>query len=401
MSRELKIDPEFRDLISRLQAEEYAGLKKSLINEGCRDKIITWQDIVIDGHNRFEICNSLDIPYETTEMDFNDRDEAMKWMIDNQFSRRNLTDEQKAYLIGKQYLQEVKSVGAPKGHAGVNQHTIANVAKDTTLAPIRTVEKIAEERNVSTKTVQNSSKYASAVDSIYEVLPEAKEKILSGNLSASKSDIVEVSKQAPEKIVKIMTMAFGGKKVSEVLKGKENQEQDETPTKPKSITININKKYQVIYVCPRWKGHILEYKANELHNAKKLCDMKIPSHKNCVLFMWCPADRLGDAFVVISAWGFKYKTSLVWVYSSSNYDSYFRQKHDLLIVATKGDIETPSTADKLPSVIRAKNEMDNWKPEIVIEQIEKWYPKHKKLAMFSIGTGEGWDKWDDNYYKQI
>ena len=51
LTRELIIDPEFKELIPPLTAEEYSGLEQSIIAEGCREPIITWDNIIIDGHN--------------------------------------------------------------------------------------------------------------------------------------------------------------------------------------------------------------------------------------------------------------------------------------------------------------------------------------------------------------
>lgn len=97
----LKIDPEFKNLIPPLTAEEYAGLEESILQEGCRDALIVWGDTLIDGHNRFEICTRHNIPFETTEMFFHSRDDVKLWMLKNQLSRRNLSDMQRIAMVRK------------------------------------------------------------------------------------------------------------------------------------------------------------------------------------------------------------------------------------------------------------------------------------------------------------
>ena len=84
------LDKEFQALIPPLSAEEKAQLEENIVAEGCRDALITWQGILLDGHNRFEICERLNIPFRTMEIDLPDRDEAKLWIIKNQFGRRNL-----------------------------------------------------------------------------------------------------------------------------------------------------------------------------------------------------------------------------------------------------------------------------------------------------------------------
>lgn len=59
----LEIDPEFKTLIRPLRKDEYLQLEVNLAVDGCREPIITWNNIIIDGHNRYEICNRLHIPY--------------------------------------------------------------------------------------------------------------------------------------------------------------------------------------------------------------------------------------------------------------------------------------------------------------------------------------------------
>src|SRR5690606_40306141 len=54
--KSLRIDPEFRSLIPPLTDDEYAQLEKNIVAEGCRDPLIVWNGVVVDGHNRYDIC---------------------------------------------------------------------------------------------------------------------------------------------------------------------------------------------------------------------------------------------------------------------------------------------------------------------------------------------------------
>jgi len=68
---ELKIDPEFKDIIPVLSEDEYLNLEQSILSEGCRDAIVTWNNTIIDGHNRYGICSRLNIPFNIHQMNFN------------------------------------------------------------------------------------------------------------------------------------------------------------------------------------------------------------------------------------------------------------------------------------------------------------------------------------------
>lgn len=97
----IRIDDEFKSLIPPLTSEERAGLEKSLLDEGCRDALVLWGDVLIDGHNRYEICTKYHIPYDTVKMDFDSRDDAKLWMMRNQLARRNLSDLQRVFITHK------------------------------------------------------------------------------------------------------------------------------------------------------------------------------------------------------------------------------------------------------------------------------------------------------------
>ena len=97
----ISIDTEFKNLIPPLTAEEYAGLEESIVKEGCRDAIVLWGETIIDGHNRYEICTKHGVDFRTVQKDFDDRNAAKLWMMQNQLARRNLTDFQRIEIAHK------------------------------------------------------------------------------------------------------------------------------------------------------------------------------------------------------------------------------------------------------------------------------------------------------------
>ena len=110
---DLKVDPELRDLIPPLTDGEYASLKESIEKDGCREPLTIWkgQDIILDGHNRYEICRDLQVPFNTIEIELPDINAAKIWMIKNQKGRRNLAESQWAMLAVKLealYAEEAK-----------------------------------------------------------------------------------------------------------------------------------------------------------------------------------------------------------------------------------------------------------------------------------------------------
>lgn len=157
----LKINPAFRDLIPKLSNDELKQLEENLIAEGCRDALVIWNETIVDGHNRYEICTRHDIPFVTEDIDLDSEDDAKIWIIKNQFGRRNLNDANRAVLAltlkpliaakARENIVEGGRAGGKgfpmlgKASVGVNTEaeiaSLAGVSKGT----IRKVEKVQRE----------------------------------------------------------------------------------------------------------------------------------------------------------------------------------------------------------------------------------------------------------------
>ena len=95
----LKVDKALRDIIPPPSPEELKELEESLRSNGCEMPLVVWRGMIIDGHNRYDICRKYGIPFAVEKKDFVTRDEAILWMIKNQLGRRNLNAYQRAELV--------------------------------------------------------------------------------------------------------------------------------------------------------------------------------------------------------------------------------------------------------------------------------------------------------------
>lgn len=206
MNRNFRIDTELKNYITPLSSEEYRALELSLISEGCRDKLILWGNtnfpVLVDGHNRFKICEEHNIPYETVKMDFETYQDVMLWISKNQLARRNLTDKQRTDLIGKIYNSE-KIIDEFKG----NQHTESGGGQNDHNQ--KTSQKIAEVYGINEKTVRRAEQFSKSIDELKNnIEPKTVNEMLTNEISITKKDIIELSKQQPEtqsKIVDLIT----------------------------------------------------------------------------------------------------------------------------------------------------------------------------------------------------
>ncbi|MBF0555092.1 MAG: hypothetical protein HQK96_11155 [Nitrospirae bacterium] len=157
--------------------------------------------------------------------------------------------------------------------------------------------------------------------------------------------------------------------------------------------LTIEKKYQIIYCDPLWDQRVMEWCEDYFTDIQGLCDLDIPSDKDCILYLWCPPDHIHNAIKVMNAWGFEFQTSAVWSHKTTLTDCYYQQQHDSVLIGSKGHIKMPlKPKDRPPSVIKTKEVTGSRKPRTVIEHIENIYPKHNKLVVFpGMMLPEGWD----------
>lgn len=196
MLRRLKIDPEFQSKIPPLTFEELNLLETNILEEGrILSPLIVWNGLIVDGHNRFAILkNHPEIKYTVLEKEFANRYEAIVWICKNQLGRRNLTPEQRKYLIGKQYEAEKQSNGgdrksSAKKSVGQNDQLIGK--KHTRL-------RIADENNVNESFVRRAESFANGVDAAEEAVSGTRAKILSGEVKPTAAELAAVSRAAPE-----------------------------------------------------------------------------------------------------------------------------------------------------------------------------------------------------------
>lgn len=192
----ITISKEIRDYIIPLSDEEFYQLEQNIIKEGCRDPLIIWskkgQQILVDGHNRYRICQKHNIPFRVKGLDFKDLDEIKIWMVENQIGRRNLTADQISYYRGLKYIAHKKKKG---GYENVKSKGNENQS---------TSEALAEEFNISESTVKRDAKFAEGLSIIGRTNPKLKMKILTGEAKVKKADlqILSSAKNADKIIIK-------------------------------------------------------------------------------------------------------------------------------------------------------------------------------------------------------
>lgn len=196
----LIIDPEFRDKIPPLTEDEFTLLEENILSDGAVfSPLIVWDGTILDGHNRYEIIQKHpELTYAVHEVSFANRYEAISWICKHQLGRRNLTPQQKKYLIGQRYEAE-KQADAFHG----NQHTASDESGADKKCPHQnsrhvTQSRIAKETNTSASYVREAGTFAKGVDAAEEAMPGIKQEILTGIIKPTASAVAAVAKAAPK-----------------------------------------------------------------------------------------------------------------------------------------------------------------------------------------------------------
>lgn len=116
---------------------------------------------------------------------------------------------------------------------------------------------------------------------------------------------------------------------------------------------------------------------------------------DCVLFLWATSPKLAEALTVVPAWGFTYRTCMVWRKDKIGMGFYARQQHELLLIGTKGRPGLPPTSSRPSSVVDATRRGHSVKPVAFYEIIDAMYPHAKKVELFARTARRGWRAWGD------
>lgn len=162
-------------------------------------------------------------------------------------------------------------------------------------------------------------------------------------------------------------------------------------------------RYGVIYADPPWSFEPYSTdtgmdRAADNHYPTMSLDaiaaLAVPAADDCVLFLWATVPMLPEALKVMAAWGFTYKSHFVWVKDKAGTGYWNRNRHELLLIGTRGSVPAPAPGEQYSSVIDAVRAVHSAKPFAFHEIIEAMFPTLPRLEMFARGDAfAGWDRW--------
>jgi len=372
----MKILQELESLIPPLSNEEFKQLERNILEEGIREPLITWNGILIDGHNRYRIAQEHDINYETLEKEFDNLNAVKICMVNNQLGRRNLQDFVKGELHDElDKLNKIKGVEIYKEKSVFkgNQYS----------APLSIIDN--EPKHNTQKIVAEKLGWSTGKKAMFDIVKtkapeEVKEKLRTGEVS-----INQAYKEIKKEEKKVERVELIQKQIEDIEEG---------------LLPDLIGLFDVVSVDPPWPyegesknitsfdsiGRRVANPYPEM-SIEQIKNIELPLMDNAVVLLWTTHKFLPDAFEILKEWKLDYKATLVWNKEKIGMGAWFRMQCEFCLVGIKGKPYWENTIYR-DIIVESRREHSR-KPDCFFEMIEK-ITMGNRLEYFSREKREGW-----------
>ncbi len=343
-------------LVPSMADEEYAAFLADVKGRGVLVPLeVTGEGVVLDGHHRLRAAKELqlsDVPVRVVAVE-----DELEHMLLSALRRRNLSGSRAAALAVRlgSYREEKEKA---------RERSQGNLRRGPEWAPVptrggRPRALAANLAGVSERTLEDAA-------CVYEEDPELFAQIEAGEVSVKRAAMLVRRKLRDAELF--------------------------SPQLPSGL-------FQVIYADPPWRSQSPDSDwAPEAHyptmTIGEICALPVPAADDALLFLWVTNALLLQVHVVLEAWGFEYRTNFAWVKPSIRLGRWARNRHELLLLARRGNFPLPDEANCPDSVIEAAVGRHSEKPVAFYELIERAYPLASKLELFARGVPRnGWAAW--------
>ncbi len=370
----------YADLFPMIEGEALDALVADIREHGQRESIVLFDDKILDGRNRWRACKIAKLEPKTKV--FRGTEEAaLALVVSLNLKRRHLDESQRSMVSAR--IANLK--------VGANQH------KEGSSIELPSVSQAAAAEQCNTSVA--SLKRAAIV--IRDAEPELVAAVDAGQIPVSVAAKL-VDRPASEQREIVAKVASGAKPAHVLAEAQRGARVDKLAAiSAGNAPLTSAQRYPIILTDPPWRYEDpgSESRAIENHyptmELADICALPVGdiATDDCVLFMWTTSPKLEESLRVIAAWGFTYRTCAVWDKEKIGMGYFFRQQHELLLVAKKGSPPHPAPADRVSSVLRVKRGKHSEKPVESYEMIEAMYPTLPKIEMFCRSPRAGWAAW--------
>jgi N6-adenosine-specific RNA methylase IME4 len=322
--------------------------------------VLTWNGILIDGHNRYEICTKHGLAFSVVEKEFASESNVKEWMINNQFGRRNLSNYQRSVLALE--LESVFSERAKEQQIRKPESVIQISEEQKPIVAIKEVAKIA---NVSHDTIAKVKKIEAVASE------EVKDRLNSGEISIN---------EAYKGIKKV-------ERAIDIEKQRENI--------ANNVMAKIDGLFEVISIDPPWNyGRAYDPDSSRVANPypemtqSELLSIELPFSDDSVCLLWTTQAFIFDAKELLDKWGFTYKATIIWDKEKMGMGAWLRMQCEFCLIGIKGNPAWNNT--KYRDIIREPRREHSRKPDCFFEMIEE-ITVGRRLEYFSRENRKGWE----------
>jgi len=373
LSIDIEIDSKFKLSIPALSQEERQQLEQNIIDHGgARDPLIVWQEknILVDGHNRYEICTRLNLPYDVKPVSFDSRENVCDWIDANQLGRRNLSPDAFRLLLGRRYNRMKKAQGGRTDREfGAGK-----------LSTPKTADTLAAEHGVDEKTVRRAGRFAEEVAQT----PDLQQAINDGR------PVMQVKRELKEQ--------------AREQRREENRQKIAAVPAPGQAAAVSAARYATIVIDPPWDwgdegdqdqlGRARpDYSTMSIGQLERL-DVAGLADDDCHIYLWITNRSLPKGFRLLDAWGFRYITAVTWVKPHFGMGNYFRGQTEHVLFGVKGS--QPLKRKDVGTAFMSERGVGGHssKPSSFLDLVESCSPG-PYIEMFSRSSRAGWVTWGE------
>jgi N6-adenosine-specific RNA methylase IME4 len=369
-----------------LKTEELANLAADIQANGLREPIWTHNNQIIDGRNRYLACAKLGVTPEQRK--WSGKGSLAAFVVSLNLHRRHLSESQRAMVAAK--LTGFAHGGDRKSDQVANLQfdsltqtaaaDLLNVSPRSVAAAVKIKDEGAAALLAAVEAGQASVSAAAAVATLSAA--EQREIVAKGE-----TEILRAAREIRAR----KTTARRQQRIAKIV---------ELAAQPVS-QLQAQGRFPLIYADPPWRYDFCPDDADAIENRyptmalADICALPVSDAAldDCVLLLWATSPKLEEGFQVIKAWGFTYRTCAVWDKDWLGQGYFFRQRHELLLVATRGNVPVPVPQNRPPSIFTERRTVHSRKPEIAYSLVEQMYPELPKLELFARQQRPGWTVW--------
>lgn len=391
------------DIFPWLEGEALNNLREDIRANGVREPIVFLDGAILDGRNRYMCARDLGLEYPRREFGSDPRDgtDPAAFVVSLNLHRRHLSESQRASVAAK-------LANMPRGNPDFNSANLRNSqpsllaeTEPPTPAPMPVAE-AAKLLNVSERSVTSARKVQDyGAPELIAALDQGKVAV------STAADLATLPKAEQAEVVargeKEILAAAKSIRAEKAAVRREERLDNLAEIAKGNAPLSVGVRYPVIYADPPWRYENppigATSRAIENHyptmTLAEICAMPVGelATEDAILYLWATAPKLQECFEVIDAWGFSYRTNMVWDKVNIGMGYHARNQHELLLICKRGEIPPPAAGTQPSSVYRETRTAHSAKPAFFAEMIEAAYPQLPKIELFSRSPREGWAVW--------